>query len=349
MYQHLFVPIDGSDLSVQTVGKAVAYAKSMGARISFFTARPDYAATGQGALDRSLSPEGSFEQRAAGEARAFLAQAEAAAREAGVEHRSYVRTSDRPFETIVELSEELGCDLIFMASHGRRGLGSLLVGSQTQKVLAHTRISVLVSSVESNTSADAQFPALTAIELEHRSISAVLHGMFALIREARSANHEPDLGLLRAMLHYLRWMPEALHHPKEESYLFPILSLRTHEVDEAITQARTHHLGTPGLAGALEAGFKRYEAQPANGLGDFLIAANAFAEATWAHMSAEEKILLPAAARHFTAQDWTAINKAFGDHGDPRFAPDVEQGFRNLFTRIMNLLPEPIARDAKSA
>jgi hemerythrin-like domain-containing protein len=268
------------------------------------------------------------------------------AREAGVEHQSYVRTGDRPYEIIVQLSEQLGCDLIFMASHGRRGLRSLIPGSQTQKVLAHTRLPVLVCSVEQNVPTRPMDAALASIEVEHRSLSAVLHGLFSLVRAAHSGQAEPDLKLMRAMLHYIRWMPEALHHPKEEAYLFPLLQQRTHEVDEAIAEARRHHARTPVLAAALETGLKAYEADPARGFGEFLKTANEFAEAAWLHMSQEEKLILPAAAQHFTATDWAAIRAAFGEDGDPRFAADVEQGFRNLFTRIMNLMPDAKAGGA---
>jgi nucleotide-binding universal stress UspA family protein len=55
-----------------------------------------------------------------------------------------IETSDQPYEAIVNMAEHKGCDLIMMASHGRRGIGALLIGSETQKVLTHTRIPVLV-------------------------------------------------------------------------------------------------------------------------------------------------------------------------------------------------------------
>ena len=91
----------------------------------------------------------------AGEARALLAKAEVVARAAGVAYDSLVMTSDRPHEAILDAAEARGCDLIFMASHGRRGVKSLMLGSQTQKVLQHTTIPVLVSAVESNAVAPA--------------------------------------------------------------------------------------------------------------------------------------------------------------------------------------------------
>jgi nucleotide-binding universal stress UspA family protein len=55
-----------------------------------------------------------------------------------------METSDQPYEAIVNVAEQKGCDLIMMASHGRRGIGALLIGSETQKVLTHSKIPVLV-------------------------------------------------------------------------------------------------------------------------------------------------------------------------------------------------------------
>ncbi len=86
----------------------------------------------------------------AGEARAILAKAEVVARVAGVPYESAVMTSDRPHEAILHAAESRGCDLIFIASHGRRGIKGLMLGSQTQKLLQHATIPVLVSAIQSN-------------------------------------------------------------------------------------------------------------------------------------------------------------------------------------------------------
>ena len=67
-----------------------------------------------------------------------------AARDAGVAYDSLVVTSDRPHEAILDAAEARGCDLIFMASHGRRGISGFLLGSETNKVLTHSKVPVLV-------------------------------------------------------------------------------------------------------------------------------------------------------------------------------------------------------------
>jgi len=66
------------------------------------------------------------------------------ARAAGVPVKCVSVTSDYPADSIIKVASEQGCDLIFMASHGRRGLSGILLGSETQKVLTHAKVPVLV-------------------------------------------------------------------------------------------------------------------------------------------------------------------------------------------------------------
>lgn len=145
MFKHILVPTDGSPLSFDTAKRAVTFAREAGARITFFFAEPDYpvAFYGEGALIDPTTPE-KFAEIAAQQAREILAKVEALAREAGVECECTARVSDVPYQAIIDAASEAGCDLIFMASHGRRGITGLLLGSETQKVLTHSTIPVLV-------------------------------------------------------------------------------------------------------------------------------------------------------------------------------------------------------------
>ena len=101
--------------------QAVSLARALGARVTFFHAQADYGASSLGALERVMSPA-AFNEHMAGEARAILAKAEVVARTAGVAHDSVATVSNRPHEAILGAAEARGCDLIFMASHGRRGI-----------------------------------------------------------------------------------------------------------------------------------------------------------------------------------------------------------------------------------
>jgi nucleotide-binding universal stress UspA family protein len=145
MFKHILVPTDGSPLSYDTAKRAVNFARETGAKITFFFAEPDYpvAFYGEGALIDPTTPE-KFAEIAERQAQEILARVEALAREADVPCASTARVSDVPYQAIIDAASNAGCDLIFMASHGRRGISGLLLGSETQKVLTHSTIPVLV-------------------------------------------------------------------------------------------------------------------------------------------------------------------------------------------------------------
>ncbi len=346
MYRHLMVPLDDSPLSADSVGRAVELARALGARVTFFHAQADYGASSLGALERVMSPA-AFNEHVAGEARAILAKAEVVARTAGVPYDSAVITSDRPYEAILGAAEARGCDLIFIASHGRRGIKGLMLGSETQKLLQHTTIPVLVSAVESNLpAAEIQAP-LAVIRDEHRSLAAVIHGLEYLVRQARDGGAVPSFPLLRAMLHYIKAFPEALHHPKEDAYLFRKLRARTHEFDATLDELERQHLEGHAHVGELEQSIAAYEADPTGGLARFAAAVETFARAQGEHMALESKVIIPAARAHLTDGDWMEIGAAFAGNSDPRFSVDNDEEFRQLFARIMNLAPELVVGQAE--
>ena len=145
MFKHILVPTDGSQLSSDTATRAIAFAKETGAKVTFFFAKPDYpvAFYGEGALIDPTTPD-KFAEMAEQQAKEILAAHESAAKAAGVVSAAVSSVSDIPYEAIIAAAEEAGADLIFMASHGRRGLSGLVLGSETHKVLIHSKIPVLV-------------------------------------------------------------------------------------------------------------------------------------------------------------------------------------------------------------
>jgi nucleotide-binding universal stress UspA family protein/hemerythrin-like domain-containing protein len=338
MYRHLMVPLDDSTLSIETVNQAVQFARSLGAKVTFFHAQSDYGASSIGALERVMSPA-AFNEQMAGEARAILAKAETVARAAGVPFDSAVMVSDRPHEAIIAAAMSRGCDLIFIASHGRRGIRGLMLGSETQKVLQQTTIPVLVSAVESNRPTSASAEPLAIIRDEHRSLAAVVHGLEFLVREARAKGVPPSFPLLRGMVHYIKAFPEKLHHPKEDAYLFRKLRERTGEYDATLDELERQHVGGHELVEELERSVAAYEADPQGGLPRFATAVYRFATGQMQHMTLEFKVVLPAAQKHLTEQDWAEIGAAFAGNSDPRFSVDNDEEFRQLFARIVNLAP----------
>ena len=335
-YRHLLVPIDGTPLGSQTVEGAISLAKSVGAKLTFFHAAIDFGATADGALLHTLDPA-SFNEGAMGVAQSFLGKAEAAARAKGVTATSQCVYGRRPHEAILEAAHTHGCDLIFLSSHGRRGLKAAWEGSVVHKLLRNTTVPILVACVESNLPpASDEQRALTTIRDEHRSLAAVIH---ALQREAHSAttkSEAPNFELLRAMLFYIEHFPERLHHPKEEAYLFLKLSERTNSQDALLAKLRKQHADGERLFAALRAGLASFQ----NGeISASVISAQVeeIAQGQWDHMWAEENLVLPAASVHLHPEDWKAIAAAFHENADPRFGDHADEPFSALCTRLLNL------------
>ncbi len=149
MFKHILVPTDGSPLSVDAVVRAVSFAREAGARITFFCAVQPWPKMyyGEGAIFDPHLPA-SFREAMQGTAEDVLHDAERRAREAGVDSDRLTLVSEEPYQAIIEAAQRSGCDLIFMASHGRRGVKALVLGSETQKVLTHSCIPVLVHRSE---------------------------------------------------------------------------------------------------------------------------------------------------------------------------------------------------------
>ena len=145
MFKHILVPTDGSALSESAVSRAVTFARASGARITFFYAQPDFPMPiyGEGALIDPTTPE-QFAKSAAAEAQSILAKAKAIADADGVVAATDTVVNEVPYQAVIDAADRHGCDLIFMASHGRRGIAGFLLGSETQKVLTHSKSPVLV-------------------------------------------------------------------------------------------------------------------------------------------------------------------------------------------------------------
>ncbi len=146
MYKHILVPVDGGELTQKALAHACALAREAGARLTLYHAMPSAFPVFMGG--ESLVPDIGLDQdyRAAVERRAetVLDAAARTANEAGVAYETLRNDCDSPYEGIVAAAESRGCDLIVMASHGRRGASALLLGSETQKVLTHCTVPVLV-------------------------------------------------------------------------------------------------------------------------------------------------------------------------------------------------------------
>jgi len=146
MFKHILLPTDGSKLSNEAAVAGVRLAKALGARVTgFFAAPPATPIVFKSMLPVGYATPAQHEQMTQKAARACPGAIEKAAKAAGVRCETIWVTSDYPAEAIVGAAKKSRCDLIYMASHGRRGLRkSSLLGSETQKVLSESPIPVLV-------------------------------------------------------------------------------------------------------------------------------------------------------------------------------------------------------------
>lgn len=176
---------------------------------------------------------------------------------------------------------------------------------------------------------------------EHRSISAVLHGLLALARSLKNPALLPEFPVFHAMIYYIDAFPERMHHPKEDDFLFSRLAARAPEARPLIQELRAEHIAGARLIRELEAALLAFEVNGQRALPAFIEAIEAYARFHWDHMSKEENKLLPLAERHLTETDWRQIDDAFAGNEDP-IADLREKDFDALFKRIVSLAPEPI-------
>ena len=145
MYSKILVPTDGSPLSDKAVKEAATLARATGATLTLFHVVPAYrlpTASYEGAMIQNIVTPERYKRSMRAHAKRLL---DAAARKAqGVATRKLCEFNDQPYEAIIDAARKHKCDLIVMASHGWRGLKGLLLGSETHKVLTHSRVPVLV-------------------------------------------------------------------------------------------------------------------------------------------------------------------------------------------------------------
>ena len=146
MYKHIMLPVEGDELSSKAVNECFTLAKAIGAKVTVLHVVPHvnmHVPVGfTSDIVETLKKQREDEGVKNGER--MLAEVEASAKASGVSFDNVVVVGDNPYEQIIDKAEENDCDLIMMASHARRGLDAMIFGSETVRVLKHTKIPVLV-------------------------------------------------------------------------------------------------------------------------------------------------------------------------------------------------------------
>ena len=147
MYRHILIPTDGSEVAERAVTNGLSLAKSVGAKVTVIIVEdPEPIWLGVTAFGEhgALEELGKYSEQIKNYAASALNRAADAAKQAGVPCDTVQVKEAQPYQAIIATAADRGCDLIVMASHGRGGLSAVVLGSVTNKVLTHTKLSVLV-------------------------------------------------------------------------------------------------------------------------------------------------------------------------------------------------------------
>lgn len=199
---------------------------------------------------------------------------------------------------------------------------------------------------------------LRVIRDEHRTLAAVVDGLSQVAKEMAAkemvakemaakemaeCRAKPDFALLDAIIAYIEGFPAQLHHPKEDSVLFPAVQRRTHALDAVIADLHRQHDEDYRRVSALREALAQWRAGADAETGaTFAEQAAEYARFTMRHIAVEETQILHALPALLTAEDWVEIDGAFDANQDPMTAPDLADDFRRLFQRIVLLAPAPL-------
>jgi hemerythrin-like domain-containing protein len=173
-------------------------------------------------------------------------------------------------------------------------------------------------------------------------LARVIEALETLTAETAEATTPLDFPLLATMLYYVDAVPERLHHPKEDQYLFAAVRMRDPAHAPLIDRLERDHVRCPQLIGELERALVHWQGGAPHGVDEFALALGLFSEFHWAHMRAEESELLPIAERALAESDWERMAEAFCENADPLFGVHRRQEFERVYHRIINLSPRKL-------
>jgi ABC-type branched-subunit amino acid transport system ATPase component/hemerythrin-like domain-containing protein len=182
--------------------------------------------------------------------------------------------------------------------------------------------------------------ALDIIREEHRALAAVLHGLGYVVDGIEEKQLATDYQLLSAMIEYITEVPEKVHHPKEDGYLFLKLRQRSPEAAPILDELESDHRKGPAMINGLNRALIHYVQAGEAGFPAFRDTVRSFIASQWQHMNKEEGQLMPMARQVLLPEDWAEIDTAFAANGSPWSGPAGE--YAQLFSRIANLAPAPI-------
>lgn len=189
-------------------------------------------------------------------------------------------------------------------------------------------------------------PARKIIIEEHAALAAMLRSLLLLLGQCRRQHKKPDLLALRSMLFYVDEFPEKRHHPLESQLLFPKVRARAPQVRDILDRLEDDHARSERRVRDLEHALLAFEVMGESHRDAFESFAKTYVDSYLHHMAMEEQHILPLADRVLTEQDWKELDEAFLANQDPLTGHTPDDDFRELFTRIVNLVPAPVGLGA---
>lgn len=190
---------------------------------------------------------------------------------------------------------------------------------------------------------NSQQQALSIIRGEHRTLAAVINALEHVAADMAAGKLTPDYKLLWSILYYIEEFPERLHHPKEDSVLFPRLRERTHDIDDVLDELGRQHVSSRPHLDALKNVLGHMEAEIPGAVAEFAEKVGVYAGFNWKHMNQEETLVLPKAVEVFSQEDWAEVAAHFAENKDPLQDDSARntEWFRKFYSRLVSLVPEP--------
>lgn len=185
--------------------------------------------------------------------------------------------------------------------------------------------------------------ALEILRREHRSIGAVLYCLDQIAEETRAGKLAPEFDFFEAALAYMRDFPDRFHHPKEDEYLFRVLREKKPSLGDILDELHQQHIAGDRALTDLAHKLQDWQAAPDDdaAAAAFLDGVGDYCRFQRQHARREETTVMPASREILDEDDWAPINAAFSDHDDPLFGERTRKDFTGMFSRIVQLAPEP--------
>ena len=311
MYRHFLVPVGDIGSCIEATGHAVAFAQSMGARVTFLPILYQHAATPHHQDWHAQGVTGDASRACDVRERALelLARAEAAARAQGVPYSSVPASDETSFDSIVAAAVRSGCDLICIAPGLRlTEVGNVALAPSDGSGAGN--VAVLICAADSR---PATSRAIGRLLDQHRAIADTVHALQDMVRTARIASQQPDPISMHETVKHLRDLQIRRHRLKEAARFFARLRERTSIADAELDELECQRQRDEQLLTELTELTELVErnSEPAVLGGRLEQALSAYAQFTWEHMGREEGVVLPAARRYLRDEDWNDIATAF--------------------------------------